>query len=268
VVELKQFANIYQATGPTKLQRRDRNYAIIVYAQLAGRSLTSVWQDAKLKLADHPLPVGVTIAPLGDLKNQQDGFGSLGIALVAGVLFVYLIMVALYNSYKYPFVVLFSIPLAVIGALLAIAMAGKNLSIFTILGFIMLLGLVSKNAILLVDFANRAKEEGLNTVEALVEAGRERLRPILMTTLTMIFGMMPIALSGAAGAEWKTGLAWALIGGLTSSMFLTLVIVPVVYYWFDNFGNVFAKLRVRKPVEIKEGVFEPVPEVMKLEGNK
>jgi HAE1 family hydrophobic/amphiphilic exporter-1 len=268
VVELKQFANIYQATGPTKLQRRDRNYAIIVYAQLAGRSLTSVWQDAKLKLADHPLPVGVTIAPLGDLKNQQDGFGSLGIALVAGVLFVYLIMVALYNSYKYPFVVLFSIPLAVIGALLAIAMAGKNLSIFTILGFIMLLGLVSKNAILLVDFTNRAKEEGLNTVEALVEAGRERLRPILMTTLTMIFGMMPIALSGAAGAEWKTGLAWALIGGLTSSMFLTLVIVPVVYYWFDNFGNVFAKLRVRKPVEIKEGVFEPVPEVMKLEGNK
>jgi HAE1 family hydrophobic/amphiphilic exporter-1 len=268
VVELKQFANIYQATGPTKLQRRDRNYAIIVYAQLAGRSLTSVWQDAKLKLADYPLPVGVNIAPLGDLKNQQEGFGSLGLALVAGVLFVYLIMVALYNSYKYPFVVLFSIPLAVIGALLAIAMAGKNLSIFTILGFIMLLGLVSKNAILLVDFANRAKEEGLNTVEALVEAGRERLRPILMTTLTMIFGMMPIALSGSAGAEWKTGLAWALIGGLTSSMFLTLVIVPVVYYWFDNFGNAFAKLRVRKPVEIKEGVFEPVPEVVKFEGNK
>jgi HAE1 family hydrophobic/amphiphilic exporter-1 len=268
VVELKQFANIYQATGPTKLQRRDRNYAIIVYAQLAGRSLTSVWQDAKLKLADYPLPVGVNIAPLGDLKNQQEGFGSLGLALVAGVLFVYLIMVALYNSYKYPFVVLFSIPLAVIGALLAIAMAGKNLSIFTILGFIMLLGLVSKNAILLVDFTNRAKEEGLNTVEALVEAGRERLRPILMTTLTMIFGMMPIALSGSAGAEWKTGLAWALIGGLTSSMFLTLVIVPVVYYWFDNFGNAFAKLRVRKPVEIKEGVFEPVPEVVKFEGNK
>jgi HAE1 family hydrophobic/amphiphilic exporter-1 len=268
VVELKQFANIYQATGPTKLQRRDRNYAIVVYAQLAGRSLTSVWQDAKAKLVEHPLPVGVTVSPLGDLKNQQEGFGSLGIALVAGVLFVYLIMVALYNSYKYPFVVLFSIPLAVIGALLALALTGKNLSIFTILGFIMLLGLVSKNAILLVDFANRAKEEGLNTVEALVEAGRERLRPILMTTLTMIFGMMPIALSGAAGSEWKTGLAWALVGGLTSSMFLTLVIVPVVYYWFDNIGNAFARLKVRKPVEIKEGVLEPVPEVMKLEGNR
>jgi HAE1 family hydrophobic/amphiphilic exporter-1 len=105
-------------------------------------------------------------------------------------------------------------------------------------------------------------------VEALVEAGRERLRPILMTTLTMIFGMMPIALSGAAGSEWKTGLAWALVGGLTSSMFLTLVIVPVVYYWFDNIGNAFARLKVRKPVEIKEGVLEPVPEVMKLEGNR
>ncbi|MCS7210747.1 MAG: efflux RND transporter permease subunit, partial [Chloroherpetonaceae bacterium] len=189
-------------------------------------------------------------------------------ALVAGLIFVYLIMVALYNSYKYPLVVLFSIPLAVIGALLAIALAGKNMSIFTMLGMIMLLGLVSKNAILLVDFANRAKSEGLNTIEALVEAGRERLRPILMTTLTMIFGMMPIALSGAAGAEWKTGLAWALIGGLTSSMFLTLVIVPIVYYWFDNVGNALAKVKVfaRKPVE--EKVIEPVPEAVNFQATK
>lgn len=268
VVELKQFATVYQTTGPTKLQRRDRNYAIVVYAQLAGRSLTSVWQDAQKKLAENPMPAGVSIAPLGDLKNQQEGFGSLALALVAGLIFVYLIMVALYNSYKYPLVVLFSIPLAVIGALLAIALAGKNMSIFTMLGMIMLLGLVSKNAILLVDFANRAKAEGLNTIEALVEAGRERLRPILMTTLTMIFGMMPIALSGAAGAEWKTGLAWALIGGLTSSMFLTLVIVPIVYYWFDNIGNAFAKVKVFAGKPVEERVLEPVPEAVNFQATK
>lgn len=236
-VELKQFATIYQTTGPTKLQRQDRNPAVIVYAQVAGVPSGTIWQEVQAEMAKTAFPAGVRILPQGQLKNQADGFGSLGFALLAAILFVYFIMVALYNSYIHPFVVLFAMPLAVIGALWALALSAKTLSIFSILGIIMLMGLVSKNAILLVDFTNKAREDGLTTLDALLEAGRERLRPILMTTFTMIFGMMPIALSESAGAEWKTGLAWVLIGGLTSSMFLTLIVIPVVYLWVDNMTN-------------------------------
>lgn len=143
-------------------------------------------------------------------------------------------MVALYNSYVYPFVVLFSIPLSFIGALLALALTNNSLNIFTILGVIMLIGLVCKNAILLVDFANHRKSEGESTYNALIQANHARLRPILMTTIAMVFGMIPIALASGAAAEMNNGLAWVIIGGLISSLFLTLIIVPVVYAIFDS----------------------------------
>ncbi|HXG00886.1 MAG TPA: efflux RND transporter permease subunit, partial [Bacteroidota bacterium] len=167
--------------------------------------------------------------------NQSEGFESLLLALVAAILFMYMIMVALYDSYIYPFVVMFSVPVAMIGALFALALTMNSLSIFSILGIIMLVGLVGKNAILLVDRANQMRaERALSAYEALLEAGQTRLRPILMTTVAMVFGMLPIALSTEAGAEWKTGLAWALVGGLTSSLLLTLVLVPVVYIYVDG----------------------------------
>jgi hydrophobic/amphiphilic exporter-1 (mainly G- bacteria), HAE1 family len=175
------------------------------------------------------LPPGIAYTFLGDIKSQNDSFGDLLLALFAGILFVYMVMVALYDSFAYPFVILFSIPLAFIGAFLALALAMKPLSIFSILGVIMLIGLVGKNAILLVDRTNFMRLQGESVIDAIVDAGRMRIRPIFMTTLTMIFAMLPIALSTSEGAEWKSGLAWALIGGLTSSLFLTLVIVPIMY---------------------------------------
>jgi multidrug efflux pump subunit AcrB len=138
-------------------------------------------------------------------------------------------MVALYQSYLHPLVVLFSIPLSIIGALLALAIAGQTLSIFTMLGIIMLVGLVLKNAILVVDFTNTLRKEGKELNEALTQAVKLRLRPILMTAGATVIGMLPIALSNGAGSEWKNGLAWALIGGMTSSMLLSLIVVPVVY---------------------------------------
>jgi HAE1 family hydrophobic/amphiphilic exporter-1 len=233
-IELQQFADIYQTTGPTKLQRKDRISSITVYSQAIGRPSGSIGEDIKAAIEKEKLPKGIEIEYWGDLKNQADSFGSLGLAILAGILFVYMIMVALYDSYIYPFVVLFSIPMAMVGALLALALTMNSLSIFSILGIIMLIGLVGKNAILLVDRTNNMKIRGLTTVEALIEAGQTRLRPIVMTTLTMVFGMMPIALSTSAGSEWKAGLAWALIGGLTSSMFLTLLLVPVVYLFMDK----------------------------------
>jgi len=235
IIELKQFATITQSVGPTKLQRQDRNPSVTVFSQAVGRPSGSIGEDIKRRLADVKLPDGVAIAYKGDLQNQSEGFESLLLALVAAVLFMYMIMVALYDSYVYPFVVMFSVPVAMIGALFALALTMNSLSIFSILGIIMLVGLVGKNAILLVDRANQMRrEQGLSTYEALLEAGQTRLRPIMMTTVAMVTGMLPIALSTEAGAEWKAGLAWALVGGLTSSLLLTLVLVPVVYMYVDS----------------------------------
>lgn len=150
-------------------------------------------------------------------------------------------MVALYDSFVYPFVVLFSIPLAIVGAFLALNLSLSNISLFAMLGLIMLMGLVVKNAILIVDFTNHLKAEGMHYKDALIKAGKERMRPILMTTLAMVFGMLPIALAKGTASEWKNGLAWVIIGGLTSSLMLTVYIVPIVYYVIDRIKEKFQK---------------------------
>jgi HAE1 family hydrophobic/amphiphilic exporter-1 len=235
LIELKQFADVFMSSGPTKLERRDRMSMVNVYAQTLGRPTGTIMQDFKAKIASVQLPTGITLSYLGMEKMRGDSFINLLLALLTGILFVYLIMVALYDSYVYPFVVLFAIPMAIVGAMIALAVTGKSLSIFTILGIIMLVGLVTKNAILLVDRTIQTRsEQGLSVHDALLEAAKSRLRPILMTTFTMIFGMMPIALSVSSGSEFKSGLAWAIIGGLTSSLFLTLIIIPVVYMKVDE----------------------------------
>ncbi len=240
-IQLKQFADIKPSTGTTVLQRYNRVPSVTVQCQVIGRPVGSVGEDVLKALKPMKLPPEVVVIPEGDMKYQTEAFGSLGIAFLASILFVYLIMVALYDSYLYPFVVLFSIPLAIIGALLALGLTMQSLTIFSILGIIMLVGLVGKNAILLVDFTNQSRAEGYSTFDALILAGKVRMRPILMTTFSMIFGMLPIALASGAGSEWKNGMAWALIGGLTSSLFLTLIVVPVVYLIFDNLKNRFRR---------------------------
>ncbi len=258
LVELNQFANITLSTGPTKLQRQGRNPAITIYAQAVGRPTGSISQDIDNILKKTKLQGTATYTFGGDFKNQRESFGTLFIALFAALIFTYMIMVALYDNFIYPFIIFFSIPLAMIGALLALALTMKSLSIFTMLGIIMLIGLVGKNAILLVDRTNAKRLEGAAVHEALIDAGRMRLRPILMTTLTMVFGMLPIALSTSSGAEWKSGLAWALIGGLTSSLILTLVVVPIVYTKVEelriSIPAFFRKILRREKKEIIEAV--------------
>ena len=255
-IQLMQFANVFQTTGPTKLQRVNRIPAVTVYSQVVGRPAGSVGADIKKAVAKAGMPKGVDIFYWGDLKNQADSFGSLGLALLAAIIFVYMVMVALYDSYFDPFVILFSIPLAMIGALLALALTMKSLNIFSILGVIMLIGLVGKNAILLVDRTNQRKREGDSTYDSLIEAGESRIRPIMMTTASMIFGMLPIATSLDAGSEWKSGLAWAIIGGLISSLFLTLVIVPVIYSLTEGLREkipgLFSRIFSKKEKEVAE----------------
>ena len=228
-IKLSQFAAITEGSGPSQLERRDKSPSVTVQGQNVGVSsgtIVTQWQEKLDKLEK---PIGVNYIWSGDQENQSEGFGTLGIALLAAIILVYLVMVGLYDSFIHPFVVLFAVPLSFIGALLALALTNNSLNIFTILGIIMLIGLVSKNAIMLVDFTNQRRAAGESIRTALIQANHARLRPILMTTIAMVFGMIPIAIASGAGAEWKNGLAWVIIGGLISSLFLTLVVVPVIY---------------------------------------
>lgn len=235
-IRLSQFAEVKMGSGPSLLERRDKAPSVKVKSKVVGRPVGDVANEWAAQFMDNEKtkPAGVSYIWSGDMENQTEGFGTLGIALLAAIVLVYLVMVSLYDSFVYPFVVLFSIPLALIGVMVILAITGNSLNIFTMLGMIMLIGLVAKNAIMIVDFANMRKAAGATTHDALIQANHARLRPILMTTIAMIFGMIPIAIAKGAGAEMNNGLAWVIIGGLTSSLFLTLIIVPVVYSLFDS----------------------------------
>jgi hydrophobic/amphiphilic exporter-1 (mainly G- bacteria), HAE1 family len=176
---------------------------------------------------------------------------------------MYFLLVALYDNYVYPFVVLFAVPPAIMGALYALALAKSTLSVFTIMGLVAMMGLVVKNSILIVDFANNLKHEGLSTFEALLQAGKERLRPILMTTLTMILGMLPVAVAKGSGAQWKNGLGWVLVGGLTGSLVLTVFLVPVVFMAVDKVAARFSRKKNRT-IANKENASEAAPVLEEL----
>ncbi len=257
LIKLSQFANIVSSTGPSKLERKDEIPSVTVEAQVVGRPVGTVGQEIQAKIDNTPKPASVYVSAAGDVKNQAEAFGSLLTALLGSIVLVYLIMVALYDNYVYPLVVMFSVPVAMIGAFLALALTMTNLSIFGMLGLIMLVGLVIKNAILIVDFTNQLKKEGRSSYEALMEGTMARFRPILMTTIAMVIAMIPIAVATGAGAEWKNGLAWVLIGGLTSSMLLTLIIVPVVYLAVDTIKDRRAakkqKRKAKKEMQSLEG---------------
>jgi HAE1 family hydrophobic/amphiphilic exporter-1 len=228
-IKLSQFASVTEGSGPSQLERRDKSASVTVKGQNVGVPSGTIVTQWQAKLDKIKKPAGVNYIWGGDQENQSEGFGTLGIALLAAIILVYLVMVSLYDSFVHPFVVLFAIPLSFIGALLALALTNNSLNIFTILGIIMLIGLVCKNAIMLVDYTNQRRAAGESIRTALIQANHARLRPILMTTIAMVFGMFPIALASGAGAEWKNGLAWVIIGGLISSLFLTLIVVPVIY---------------------------------------
>lgn len=246
-VRVDQFASLSQTTGPSKLERKNRRASLKITAYNLGATSGMVANEiTEHVLNAGVLPPGITASWTGDIENMAESMSSLMQALLIGFICIYLLMVALYDNFVYPFVVLFSIPVALIGAFMALNLAISSMSVFTMLGVIMLLGLVAKNAILLVDFANHAKAEGMNSFDALIAAGRERLRPILMTTVAMVVGMAPLALASGAGSEWKNGLALVLVGGLTSSMMLTVFVVPMAYHTVDSVGAFFRRLLRRR----------------------
>lgn len=241
-ITLEQFADISYGSGPTLLERRDKSPSVSVQSQVVGKAAGTLATEWEEQFSQLELKPGVSFVWGGNKENQDEGFGTLGIALLASILLVYAVMVILYDSFSKPFVILFSIPLSFIGALLFLALTNQTLNIFTILGIIMLIGLVAKNAIMLVDFANHKKEAGFSTYDALVAANHARFRPILMTTIAMVIGMIPIAMAQGDGADMNRGLAIVIIGGLLSSLFLTLIIVPVVYSLVESFIRLWKKL--------------------------
>jgi HAE1 family hydrophobic/amphiphilic exporter-1 len=242
IVEVSQFADIIQDKSPSLLERKDRQPSVTLTADALGRPSGTVAGDVVEYIKRNPLPDGIEMAWGSDIKKQNDSFGAMGNVLLISFILIYLIMVALYDSFIYPFVVLFSIPAAIIGALLALNLSMSNLSLFALLGLIMLMGLVVKNAILIVDFTNQLKARGKHYKEALIIAGKERMRPILMTTIAMVIGMLPIALAKGTASEWKNGLAWVIIGGLLSSLVITVYLVPLVYYLVDSIKERFNKV--------------------------
>ncbi|MBN1650259.1 MAG: efflux RND transporter permease subunit [Bacteroidales bacterium] len=240
-IDVSQFADVRQDNSPSMLERLDRQPAVTITSESFGRPSGTLADDAISFLKTTPLPEGVKLTWKADIKTQNESFGALASVLLISFILIYLIMIALYDSYIYPFVALFAIPMAIVGAFLALNLSANDLTLFAQLGLIMLMGLVTKNAILIVDFTNQLKAAGKYYKEALIIASKERMRPILMTTLAMSIGMLPIALATGTAAEWKNGLAWVIIGGLLSSMILTVYIVPMVYYIVDSIKERLAK---------------------------
>ncbi|MDD2386850.1 MAG: efflux RND transporter permease subunit [Bacteroidales bacterium] len=248
-IEVSQFAEVMQDNSPSLLERLDRQTSVTLTAESFGRPSGTLAGEVITYLESKPLPEGVNLTWGADIKTQNESFGALGSVLLISFILIYLILVALYDSYIYPFVALFAIPVAAIGAFLALNLSLNHLTLFAQLGLIMLMGLVTKNAILIVDFTNQLKREGVHFKEALILAGKERLRPILMTTLALAIGMLPIALAKGTASEWKNGLAWVIIGGLLSSLVLTVFLVPLVYYVVDSIKERYTKRKEFKALE-------------------
>ncbi|MGI6339540.1 MAG: efflux RND transporter permease subunit [Bacteroidales bacterium] len=228
-IRLSQFADISLGTGPSRLERFNRNSSVTIRSQVLGASPGEVSQEFRDRIERMNKPRGTKLIVTGDMRSMSDSMTVMTGALLLSVILIYLSLVVLYNNWTDPFAILFSIPFAILGAILALAMTNTALSVYGMLGLVMLIGLVGKNAILLVDFANDAIKEGKEINDALIQAVRIRTRPVLMTALSTIIGMLPVALSKGSGAELRNGLAWVVIGGMMLSTFLTLIVVPVMY---------------------------------------
>jgi len=233
-VTVGQVAHLVSTTGPSQINRYDRLQQITVGADLTNRSLGDVSADIKARLNKITLPPGYKFVEAGSVSDQNDAFTSLIQALILSVVLMYMLMVALYESFFTPFVIMFSLPMAVVGAFAALAITGDTLNIFSMIGLIMLMGLVAKNAILLVDYTNTLRSRGMARFEAIQLAGQTRLRPILMTTSAMTLAMLPLALKIGQGSEMRASMGVVLVGGLLSSLLLTLLLVPVMYVTTEN----------------------------------
>ena len=252
VVKLNQVATVRESTGPNQINRRDMTREVAINANVYNRSAGEVSGDIRKVLDGISFPPGYRYQFSGSAKNMAESFSYALSALALAIVFIYMILASQFKSFLQPLALMTALPLTLIGVVLALLMFGSTLSMFSIIGVVMLMGLVTKNAILLVDFANRARagvvaedgtmlEPGIGRTDALLLAARVRLRPILMTTLAMIFGMVPLAFALTEGSEQRAPMGQAVIGGVITSSLLTLVVVPVVYCYMDDLARWFKR---------------------------
>ncbi|MES2177379.1 MAG: efflux RND transporter permease subunit [Gemmatimonadota bacterium] len=239
---LGQVATIREGTGPAIIDHFDRSLVVAVQANASGRATGDITNDVVAKVAKMTLPPGVRFSLAGDAEGQNEVFGQIGFALGVAVMLMYLILVVQFGSFLDPLAILMSLPLSLIGVLLALSITKNTINIMSLIGVILLMGIVAKNAILLIDFAKWAREkDGKPLREALIEAGAIRLRPILMTTFALIAGMIPVALGSGEGAQFRAPLGIAIIGGVLTSTLLTLLVIPTFYEVMDEMRQWLAR---------------------------
>jgi multidrug efflux pump subunit AcrB len=237
VVPLRQVVEFQNSTSPQIIKRQDLQRRVGLYANVEGRPAGDVGKEVQALLKTIQLPTGYRFDVAGDTQQMQESFMAAVAALGMAVIFIYLILASQFGSFLQPLAIMASLPFTLIGVFLALLITGSTLNIFSIIGIIMLMGLVTKNAILLVDFTNQGLREGKSRHDAILDAGQVRLRPILMTTMAMIFGMLPMAIGMSDGGESNAPMGRAVIGGIITSTLLTLVVVPVLYTYLDAWGR-------------------------------
>ncbi len=220
--------------GPSEIRRINQERAILITANIADRSLSEVTQDIYATLQELQLPADFTYEIAGQNKEMEVSLNSLKLALILAIFLVYIVMASQFESFLHPFLILFTVPLAIVGVVWTLWILSIPVSVVVFLGIIMLAGIVVNNAIVLVDYINQLRQRGMDLVEAVKTSGRVRLRPILLTTMTTVLGLLPMALGLGDGAEIRTPMAITVIAGLLSSTMLTLIVIPCLYTWAEE----------------------------------
>ncbi len=254
MVPLRQVVQFVPSTSPRVIKRQDLQRRAAIYANVEGRPAGDVGAEVQKLVKTIELPPGYRFDIGGQTREMQESFQAAVAALGIAVIFIYLILASQFGSFLQPLAIMTALPFSLIGVLLALLITGSTLNIFSIIGFIMLMGLVTKNAILLVDFINQAQKQGMSQFDAVLAAGQVRLRPIMMTTLAMIFGMLPMAMGISDGAETQAPMGRAVIGGIITSTLLTLLVVPIAYTYLDNLGK-----KAKAYFAHREPAHEPAP---------
>lgn len=243
VIPAGQVASFQRGASSAQIRHLDLVREVRIFANAAGRPLGNVEQDIKEKVESFQFPPGYSVSFTGESEDMAESFDYIYDALILAVVFIYLILASQFGSFTHPLAIMLSLPLSLIGVVAMLLMTGDTLNMMSMIGLILLMGLVTKNAILLIDYTRRLRNQGMERTAALIEAGKTRFRPIVMTTLAMIFGMLPLAFEIGAGSELRSPMARAVIGGLITSTLLTLIAVPVVYSLLDDLTRKWGKRR-------------------------